>query len=233
MPDAAYYREYRKRRREAKAAGGVTQIAQRVTPQTPTVPFAQTGANTHVALSTATPAHAREAIPGNGGTLLPSPREPGTPRVKLCAPASDADYFRAKELLLTGLSMGEVCEVIGNGCTRASLMEAAHANYDVSEFNDHEQFSKRAASDRIAREAMAAGVAQDRVESVDEDGPKGTTTKTTRKRTIDVAALRLAAEHIDPERFGKLAGAKNADKPAIQLAVVFTDARRVDVGTDG
>lgn len=225
MADAAYYREWRKRRREDREAAK----AQSAKPQ-----IAQTGANTPAALSKTTPPPAREVAPGNGGTRLPSPREPHPPRVKLCAPSPDSDYFLAKELLLTGLSMGEVCEQIGNGCTRASLMESAYSNYDLTEFNEVEQFSKRAVSDRIAREALAAGVAQDRVESVAEDGPKGTTTKTTRKRSIDVAALRLAGEHVDPERHGKLAKAKaEAESSAPrQITVVYVDQRRQGNETD-
>jgi len=157
-------------------------------------------------------------------------RKPGNPRVPLCVPADAADYYRATKLLLTGLSMGEVCEQIGS--TRAALMEAAYVLGDVTGFNDVEQFAKRAVSDRIAREALAAGVAQDRVTTTVEDGPKGKTVKSVAERSIDVAALRLAGEHVDPERHGKLAGSKNAGGPAIQLAVVFTDARRVDGGAE-
>jgi hypothetical protein len=103
---------------------------------------------------------------------------------------------------------------------------------DTAEWGRVEAANKLCVSARIAREALVAGVAQDRVTMVEEDGPKGATTKRTVERSIDVAALRLAGEHVDPERFGKLAGAKNADKPAIQLAVVFTDARRVDVSAN-
>jgi hypothetical protein len=147
--------------------------------------------------------------------------------VPLCAPSAPADYILAKSLLLTGLSMGEACEKIGNGCTRAALMEAAHVLGDVVEFNNVEQASKRAVSDRIAREALAAGVAQDRVETVEEDGPKGSTSKTTRKRSVDVAALRLAGEHNDPHTHGKLARGNDAgDGKPIQIAIVYVNQRR-------
>jgi hypothetical protein len=143
--------------------------------------------------------------------------------VPLCAPSAPADYILAKSLLLTGLSMGEACAKIGNGCTRAALMEAAHVLGDVVEFNNVEQASKRAVSDRIAREALAAGVAQDRVETVEEEGPKGSTTKTIKKRSVDVAALRLAGEHNDPHTHGKIArGGEGAQGASVTVQVVGT-----------
>ena len=143
-------------------------------------------------------------------------------RVPLCAPSPAVDYYRAKKLLLTGLAMGEVCEKIGNGCTRASLMEAAHVLDDVVEFNNTEQFSKLAVSDRITREALAGGVAQDRVKRKRKETPDGIEEVEESERSIDVAALRLASEHIAPEIHGKLASGKATT--AVQVNISLADA---------
>lgn len=212
MADAAYYREYRRKRKE---------IAQTANRKPQTAQTSNVNDTKAVSLSSesakSSPARAREFWP-NKPCNFPEPRKA---RVPLCVPADSAVYFRATKLLLTGLSMGEVCEQIGS--TRAALMEAAHVLGDVVGFNDVEQFAKRAVSDRIAREALAAGVAQERVVTVEEDGPKGVTSKRTVERSIDVAALRLAGEHIDPERHGKLASAaaaRGAGGP-VQIAVTF------------
>jgi hypothetical protein len=123
--------------------------------------------------------------------------------------------------MLTGLSLGETLEQIG--CTRQALVECAAVLGDEIEWGRVEAANKLCVSARIAREALVAGVAQDRVTLVEEDGPKGTTTKRTVERSIDVAALRLAGEHIDPERHGKLASATSARGASgpVQIAVTF------------
>jgi hypothetical protein len=141
---------------------------------------------------------------------------------------SGAAALKSTEAALLGPVLGWMVDrdergrrsVICPDCTRAALMEAAHVLGDVAPFNDVEQFSKRAVSDRIAREALAAGVAQERVETVEEDGK---VTKKTKKRSIDVAALRLAGEHVDPHTHGKLARAgEDSHGASVTVQVVGT-----------
>ena len=128
--------------------------------------------------------------------------------------------------------MAEVRRV--TGATWVALDEAAHAYDDYDAWMRAKDMHKAAMAARIAGAAAAAGEngVKRKVVTKTVAGENGETLveKTvTEEHGTDAALLRVAGEYTDPERFGKLAGAKNADKPAIQLAVVFTDARRADV----
>jgi hypothetical protein len=130
------------------------------------------------------------------------------------------------------MGMAEVRRV--TGATWVALDEAAHAYDDYDAWMRAKDMHKAAMAARIAGAAAAAGIegVKRKVVTKTVAGENGETLveKTvTEEHGTDAALLRVAGEYTDPERFGKLAGAKNADKPAIQLAVVFTDARRADV----
>jgi hypothetical protein len=132
------------------------------------------------------------------------------------------------------MGMAEVRRV--TGATWVALDEAAHAYDDYDAWMRAKDMHKAAMAARIAGAAAAAGidgvkrkVVTKTIVGAGENGETLTEKTVTEEHGTDAALLRVAGEYTDPERFGKLAGAKNADKPAIQLAVVFTDARSVDV----
>jgi len=150
--------------------------------------------------------------------------------VPLCAPASPEQYQRAKALLLDGLTLWEALGEVH--CNRQALVERSYADGDWHGWQAAEESNKAAVSARIAGEALKAGVAQARTTETSEEGPQGL--KTTRKteRSAEIAALRLAGEHIDPERHGKAASRSG---PLVQIGVQVSDARAVllDVATYG
>ena len=117
--------------------------------------------------------------------------------------------------MLSGLSLWETLQIVG--CNRQAIVEAAYILDDWQGWSDVELANKAAVSARIAGEAIAAGVAQDRVTRTD-DGDKETV-KT--ERSVDVAALRLAGEHIAPEIHGKLASKQTT---AVQVNIGLVDA---------
>jgi hypothetical protein len=120
------------------------------------------------------------------------------------------------------------------GCSWLSLDEAAREYDDADGWRDAQDRHKAAMAARIAGAAIAAGCdgVKRKVVRKTVNGVVAEETVTEEQGT-DAALLRVAGEYTDPERFGKLAGAKSDSKQAIQLAVVFTDARRVDESAHG
>jgi hypothetical protein len=129
----------------------------------------------------------------------PTGRKVFVARKPLCPPASRDQYEKVLSMMLAGYSLWESLQ--SAGCTRQSIEEASYKLDDWHRWSEVQTSNKAAVSARIAGEAVAAGMAQDRVTTTT-DGEKETRKV---ERSIDVAALRLAGEHIAPEIHGKLA----------------------------
>jgi hypothetical protein len=110
------------------------------------------------------------------------------------------------------------------GCTRQAIIEASYVLSDWHGWNEVEMANKALLLSKISGEAIEAGVAQDRVTRTVESGPGGVVKDISKiERSVDVAALRLAGEHIAPEIHGKLAGAKQqqAQQQAVSITIVM------------
>ena len=213
MPkDAAYWREYRARRKgSATTTATVAQPQPARIPKETKVPFSES-----VSISPA-----RAVTPGRNGNVLPEPRKPGNLRVPLCPPAARDVYALAKVLLVQGDSYGDV--EAKTGARYIELSEAADAYGDRETWNVVQAEQKRAMSLRIASAAAEAGIRGIRRKVVEKTGADGKTERTvTEEHGTDAALLRVAGEYTDPERHGKLAGRAAADSVGVQIAVVGT-----------
>jgi hypothetical protein len=145
----------------------------------------------------------------------------------LAPPAPREDYERAKTLLADGMGFQEVRRE--TGCSWLSLDEAAREYDDRDGWQDAKDRHKAAMAARISGAAIAAGENGVRRKVVTKTDATGAVEETiTEDCGTDAALLRVAGEYTDPERFGKLAGAKAAAEAAgpRQITVVYLDQRR-------